>query len=84
MAYQGILELGVGQIREFEFPRVCTPENFRGTFSFALLVDMRKGENSMPWQQQHSIKNRRSVAAEPYASTVMNAITGMGGDGRHL
>ena len=41
MAYQVILEPGVGQIREFEFPRVRTRINFRGDFSCAL-IDLRK------------------------------------------
>ena len=41
MAYQVILEPGIGQFREFEFPRVRTRINFCGTFSCAL-IDLRK------------------------------------------
>ena len=38
VAYQVILEPGIGQLREFEPPRVRTRMNFRGNFSCALRV----------------------------------------------
>ena len=42
MAYQVVLESGIiGQLREFESPRVRTRIIFRGTFSCAL-IDLRK------------------------------------------
>ena len=41
MAYQVILEPGIGQFREFESPRVRTGITFRGTF-FCALIDLRK------------------------------------------
>ena len=41
MAYQVILEPGIGQLREFEFLRVRIRIIFGGTFSCAL-IDLRK------------------------------------------
>ena len=66
MAYQVILEPGIGQFREFESARVLTQIYLRGTFSWAL-TDLRKAQDR-----------------EPYARTIMKAITGRGGKGRHM
>ena len=41
VAYQVILEPGIGQFREFVSPRLRTRIYFRGTFSCAL-IDLRK------------------------------------------
>ena len=75
MAYQVILEPGIGPFREFESPRVRTRSIiFRGTFACAL-IDLRKA-------QEHELatldEKRRSVGAEPHALKKMKAITGGG------
>ena len=41
MAYQVILEPGIGQFRDFESPRVRARINIRGTF-FCSVIDLRK------------------------------------------
>ena len=63
MAYQVILEPGVGQFREFESPRARTRIIFRGAFSCAL-TDLRKARKR---ELATLDENRRSVSAEPYA-----------------
>ena len=57
MAYQVILEPGLGQFREFESPRVHTRINLWGLF-LAHKLTCGKCESV---SQQHSIKNRRAV-----------------------
>ena len=76
VAYQVILEPGIGQLPEFESPRVRTRTIFRGTFSCAL-IDLRKAQER---ELATLDENRRSVGAEPYAPKKMKAITG-GGEG---
>ena len=41
MTYQVILEPGIGQFREFDYPRVHTRKKSVGTFSCAQ-IDLRK------------------------------------------
>ena len=63
MAYQVILEPGIGQFREFESPRVHT-HKFVGTFSCAQ-NDLRKAR-----ERELATLNEKSTSngiAEPYA-----------------
>ena len=78
VAYQVILKPGIGQFREFEYPRVCTRIIFLGTFS-CTLIDVRKArERELTLDEKWTISG-----SEPYAPAIMKAITG-GGKGRHL
>ena len=64
MAYQVILEPGIGQFREFESPRVHTRVKFVGTFSCAQ-IDLRKARERE--LATLDIKSTSSGIAEPYA-----------------
>ena len=59
VAYQVILEPGMGQFREFEPPRVHTRMDSRGLFLMHKLT-CRKRESV---SEQHSMKNRRAVGS---------------------
>ena len=58
VAYQVILEPGIGPFREFEPRRVHTRINSLGTFSCAQ-IDLRKARERE--LATHSMKNRRAV-----------------------
>ena len=78
VVYQVILEPGIGQFREFEPPRVRTRIYFRGAFSCAL-TDLRKArERELATLDD---KSTSSGIAQPYAPTIMKAITGRGRKG---
>ena len=64
VAYQVILEPGIGQFRDFEFPRVRTRLIFRGTFSCAI-IDLRKARARELATLDE--KSTSSGIAEPYA-----------------
>ena len=57
VAYQVILELGIGQFREFECPRVHTRINSWRLFLVHKLTCGKRESVS----QQHLMKNRRAV-----------------------
>ena len=64
MAYQAVLEPGIGQFREFKSPRVRTRITFRGTVSCAL-IDLRKAR-----EREFATLDEKSMSsgiAEPYA-----------------
>ena len=64
VAYQVILEPGIGQFREFESPRVHTPINSWEAFSCAQ-IDLREAqERELATLDE---KSTSSGSAEPYA-----------------
>ena len=79
VAYQVILEPGIGQLREFESPRVHTRIPYSlGLFS-CTQVDLRKArEREIATFDEKSTSNG---IAEPYARQKMKARTGGGGKG---
>ena len=77
MAYQVILELGIGQFREFEPPRVHT----RRDLSCAQ-IDLRKPREHA--QATLDEKSTSSGVAEPYVRQELKAVTGGGDKGRQL
>ena len=80
MAYQVILEPGLGQFREFEPRRVHPRINSLGLFSCAQ-IDLRKArERELATLDGISTS---SGIAEPYAREKLKARTG-GEKGRHL
>ena len=58
MAYQVIVEPGIGQFRKFEFPRVHTHINSLGPF---FVHKLTCGKRESVSEQQHSMKNRRAM-----------------------
>ena len=65
VAYQVILEPGIGQFREFESPRVHTRINSLETFSCAHITDLPKArERELATLDE---KLTSSGIAEPYA-----------------
>ena len=80
MAYQVILEPGIGQFREFEPRRVHTRINSMGLFLEDKLTCGKRESVS----QQHSMKNRRAVGLlNNMRDKKLKARTG-GEKGRHL
>ena len=57
MAYQVILEPGIGRLREIEPPPSAYSYKFVGTFLVHKLTSGTRGSVS----KQHSMKNRRAV-----------------------
>ena len=81
VAYQTILEPGIGQFREFECPRVHTRFNsFVRPLSRAQIVLRKARERELATLD---IKSTGSGIAEPYARLKSNARTG-GEKGRKL
>ena len=58
VAYQVILEPGIGLFREFESPRVHTRINSYGLF---LVHNLSCGKRESVSEQQHSMKNRPTL-----------------------
>ena len=80
MAYQVVLEPGIGQFCEFEPPRVHSRINSWGLFSCAQ-IDVRKArERELATLDE---KSKSSGIAGPYARYRLKARTG-GEKGRHL
>ena len=80
VAYQVILEPGIGPFREFKPPRVHTTCKFVGTFCCAQ-TDLRKArERELATLDE---KLTSSGTAEPYARYKLKSRTG-GKKGRHL
>ena len=77
VAYQVILESGIGQFREFESPRVHTSYKFVGIFSCAQIDLQKARERELAKLDQISTS---SGIAEPYARSKLKARTG-GGEG---
>ena len=81
VAYQVILEPGIGRFREFESPRVHTRTNkFVETFSWAQIDLQKARERELAALDE---KSTSSGIAEPYAREKWKARTG-GKKGRHL